>query len=54
MDENNYRNIYNAMNSNYSYQTYYINSTHNYPQNSTITHQQFNSIRDDLIRYMNK
>ena len=54
MDENKYRNIYNSMNSNQSYQTYYINSTCNNYQNSTITQQQFNFIKDDLIKYMNK
>ena len=54
MDENKYRNIYNAMNDNYSYQTYYINSTNSNHQNSTITQQQFYSIKDDLIKYMNK
>ena len=54
MDQNKYRNIYNAMNDNYSYQTYYINSTYNTSQNSTITQQQFYSIKDDLIKYMNK
>lgn len=54
MDENKYRNIYNAMNDNYSYQTYYINSTSNYYQYSTITQQQYNSIKDDLNKYMNK
>ena len=52
MDENKYRNIYNSMNSNYSYQTYYINSINSH--NSTITQQQYNSIKDDLIKYMNK
>jgi hypothetical protein len=54
MDENKYRNIYNAMNDNYSYQTYYINSISNNSHNSTITQQQFYSIKDDLIKYMNK
>jgi hypothetical protein len=54
MDENKYRNIYNAMNSDYSYQTYYINSTYNNTQNSTITKQQYNSIKDDIIKYINK
>jgi hypothetical protein len=54
MDENKYRNIYNAMNSNQSYQTYYINSTCTNYQNSTITQHQFNFIKDDLIKYMNK
>ena len=54
MDENKYSNIYNAMNSNYSYQSYYINSTHNYHQSSTITQEQYNYIKDDLIKYMNK
>jgi len=54
MDENKYRNIYNSMNNNYSYQTYYINSISNNYQNSTITQEQYNSIKDDLIKYMNK
>jgi hypothetical protein len=54
MDENKYRNIYNSMNDNYSYQTYYIDSTSNYSQNSTITQEQYNFIKDDLIKYMNK
>jgi len=54
MDENKYRNIYNAMNDNYSYQTYYINSMSNNYQNYTITQEQYNSIKDDLIKYMNK
>jgi hypothetical protein len=54
MDENKYRNLYNAMNSNQSYQTYYINSTSNNPQNQSITQQQFDFIKDDLIKYMNK
>ena len=54
MDENKYRNIYNAMNSNYSYQTYYINSICDSSQNSTITQQQYNFIKDDMIKYMNK
>ena len=52
MDENKYRNIYNAMNSNYSYQNYYINSiTKNH---STISQEKFNSIKDDLYKYINK
>ena len=54
MDENKYRNIYKSMNDNYSYQMYYINSTSNNYQNSTITQEQYNSIKDDLIKYMNK
>ena len=54
MDENTYRNIYNSMNSNYSYQTYYINSMSNNYQNSTITQEQYSSIKDDLMKYMNK
>jgi len=54
MDENKYRNIYNSMNSNQSYQTYYINSISDYSQNSTITQQQYNFIKDDMIKYMNK
>ncbi len=54
MDHNTYRNIYNAMNSNYSYQTYYINSTSNNCQNNIISQEQYNSIKDDLIKYMNK
>ncbi len=54
MDENIYRNICNAMNSNYSYQLYYINSTCNNSQYSTITQQQFNHIKDDLMKYINK
>ena len=54
MDENKYNNIYNSMNSNQSYQTYYINNISNNYSNSTITQQQFNFIKDDLIKYMNK
>ena len=55
MDENKYRNIYNAMNNNYSYQTYYINSTQNtQSQNSIISQQSFNSIKDDIFKYINK
>jgi len=54
MDENKYSNIYNAMSSNQSYQTYYINNISNNYSNSTITQQQFNFIKDDLIKYMNK
>ena len=50
MDENKYNNIYNAMNSNQSYQTYYINNISNNYSNSTITQQQFNFIKDDLIK----
>jgi len=54
MDQNKYRNIYNSINDNYSYQTYYINSISNNYQNSTITQEQYNSIKDDLMKYMNK
>ena len=54
MDENKYNNIYNAMSSNQSYQTYYINNISNNYSNSTITQQQFNFIKDDLIKYINK
>ncbi len=54
MDENKYRNIYNSINNNYSYQTYYINSTSNNYLNSTITQEQYYSIKDDLMKYMNK
>jgi hypothetical protein len=53
MDENKYQNIYNAMNNNYSYQTYYINSMDNY-SNYTISQEKFNSIKDDLHKYINK
>ena len=56
MDENKYRNIYNAMNSNYSYQTYYINSTttNNNHSNYTISQEKFNSIKQDIQKYINK
>jgi len=54
MDENKYRNIYKSMNDNYSYQMYYINSTSNNYQNNLISQEQYNSIKDDLMKYMNK
>jgi hemoglobin-like flavoprotein len=54
MDQNKYNNIYNAMNSNYSYQTYYVNSISNNHSNSTITQEQFNSVKDDILKYINK
>jgi hypothetical protein len=54
MDQNKYRNIYNSINDNYSYQTYYINSISNNYQNSTITQEQYYSIKEDLMKYMNK
>lgn len=52
MDQNKYKNIYNAMNSNYSYQNYYINTTTNYQ--STISQEKFNSIKEDIYKYINK
>ena len=52
MDQNKYQSIYNAINSNYSYQHYYINSTYN--NYSTISQENFYSIKDDIIKYINK
>jgi len=54
MDDNKYQNIYNAMNSNYSYQTYYINSISNNYSNHTISQEKFNYIKQDIQKYINK
>ena len=52
MDQNMYRNLYNSINSNYSYLNYYTNSSYN--NYSTISQENFYSIKDDIIKYINK